>query len=192
MKRCLSLCVLALSAVAVMASDPIQLSLTPDIAVYDRDTEIRGLSLNIWGENPQTGAALGFVNGSTGTSVGFQLGLLGNYADSYKGVMWGWILNRVSNNFTGWQAALVNLNGGTLTGLQSGFFNCADGVKGVQYGCVNYTTALKGVQLGIVNWAETCSAGVQIGLANVIQENPWFSDLPDGLATGMILVNWRF
>lgn len=135
-----------------MASEPIQLSLTPDIAVYDRDTEIRGLSLNIWGENPQTGAALGFVNGSNGKSVGFQLCLLGNYADSYKGVMWGWILNRVSNSFTGWQSAMVNLTEGTLTGLQSGFLNFADGVKGVQYGCVNYTTALNGVQLGVVNW----------------------------------------
>ena len=30
-----------------------QASLTPDIAIYPKTTEINGLSLNIWGENPQ-------------------------------------------------------------------------------------------------------------------------------------------
>ena len=72
-----------------MASKPIQLSLTPDIAIYSRTTRIEGLSLNIWGENPQTSLALGFFNGFTGTSKGFALGLFLNYAGSYKGVQWG-------------------------------------------------------------------------------------------------------
>jgi len=35
-----------------MASKPIQLSLTPDIAIYNKNAHIAGLSLSIWGENP--------------------------------------------------------------------------------------------------------------------------------------------
>ena len=38
--------------VAATDAEPIQLSLTPDIAVYSRSATIDGLSLNIWGENP--------------------------------------------------------------------------------------------------------------------------------------------
>ena len=46
-------------------SKPLQLSLTPDIALFDRSETIEGLCLSIWGENPQTALALGIVNGST-------------------------------------------------------------------------------------------------------------------------------
>ncbi len=91
MKKILILACLGifLAAGQAMASKPIQLSLTPDIAIHDKNTRIEGLSLNIWGENPQTSLALGFFNGFTGTSKGFALGIFLNYSDSYKGVQWG-------------------------------------------------------------------------------------------------------
>ena len=62
-----------------------QLSLIPDVAIYSKTTYIKGASLNVWGENPQNAFALGLINGSTGNSSGFSLGLLVNYADSYRG-----------------------------------------------------------------------------------------------------------
>ena len=80
--------IMAVASMAMAESKPIQLSLTPDIAVFDRDTEIRGLTLGIWGENPQTALAIGIVNGSKGNSAGLSFGFLLNYAESYKGLQW--------------------------------------------------------------------------------------------------------
>jgi len=127
------ICLVATSAYA--ETKPFQLSLVPDVAIHSKDTRIEGVTLNIWGENPQSALALGFVNGSTGDSAGFSWGLC-NYAENYTGVEWSWV-NYASGNFKGWQSGLVNY-AGTLTGLQ--------------LGCVNYAeTAKSGVQIGFIN-----------------------------------------
>lgn len=115
----------------------LQLSLTPDIALKSRTTPIEGISLNIWGESPQSGFTLGFVNGNTGTSGGFTLGLV-NYSETYTGVQWGFV-NYSKEKFVGWQDAFVNV--GTE-------------VHGFQSGMVNYAKTLSGVQLGLVNIVE--------------------------------------
>jgi len=154
---------------------PIQLSLAPDIALYPRTTVVRGLSLNIWGENPQSGVALGFVNGSTGQSSGFSWGLV-NYAETYTGVQWG-LVNSSTQNFTGWQSGCVNVTQGTFTGFESGVVNVSEDTTGFQLGVVNYAERLNGVQLGLANFA---------------MNNAWFTDLPDNLATGFPIVNWSF
>ena len=160
-----------------MASKPIQLSLTPDIAIYSRTTRIEGLSLNIWGENPQSSLALGFVNGFTGTSKGFSLGLLLNYSSSYKG----------------FQLGCVNYTSGSMLGGQVGFVDYVEGsVKGIQFGGVNYAGQLNGVQIGLVNYAASATTGFQLGILNLIPKNQWFTAFPDQMAPGMILVNWRF
>jgi hypothetical protein len=57
---------------------------------------------------------------------------------------------------------------------------------------VNYGGNLTGLQLGLINYAATAKTGVQIGLVNLIPKNEWFSELPDELAPGMVLINWRF
>ena len=98
-----------------------QMSLIPNVAIYSKTTYIKGVSLNLWGENPQNAFALGLINGSTGNSSGFSLGLLVNYADSYKGL----------------QLAPVNY-ASRLHGLQLGFVNMA-------------MTAEAGVQIGLIN-----------------------------------------
>ncbi|MFW5936738.1 MAG: LA_2272 family surface repeat-containing protein [Desulfosalsimonas sp.] len=168
--------ILGLTPVSFAQSRAFQASVTPDIAIHDSDVMIRGLSLSIWGENPQKGAALGFVNGSSGDSAGFSWGLL-NYAENYKGVHWAGV-NYTTGNFLGWQ---------------SGFINYTDQrLKGIQTGWVNYAREFKGVQLGLVNFAETANVGIQVGIANVITENRWFKDFPDSVAPGMVLLNWRF
>lgn len=172
---CLGITLIAASVTA--GNKPIQLSLTPDIALYGRTETIEGLTLNIWGENHQRALALGIVNGSTGRSAGLSLAFFLNYAESYKGVQWAPV-NYVSGDFLGWQAGLVNYTDGVMKGLQTG--------------TVNYAGRLTGLQFGLVNFAETAETGVQIGLVNLIPSNAWFTELPDQLAPGMILINWRF
>ena len=112
-------CLIATGALA--ETKGFQLSLVPDVAIHSSSTHIKGVSLNVWGENPQNAFALGLVNGSTGNSSGFSLGLIVNYADSYKGL----------------QIAPVNY-ASRLHGLQLGFVNMA-------------MTAEAGVQIGLIN-----------------------------------------
>jgi hypothetical protein len=153
----------------------LQLSLTPDIALHSKDTNVRGISLSIWGENPQHSLTLGIVNGSTGDSSGFGWGAV-NYAESYTGVQWAFV-NISKTSFLGWQGAAINYSQGTFTGLQSGFVNFGQEVKGVQFGCFNY--------------AETLD-GVQVGFLNIAKNNGWFDEFPDKLATAFPFVNWSF
>jgi hypothetical protein len=178
MKKLLAIVVLVISAAGLKAEEtPVfQASLTPDIAIYPKTTEIHGLLLNIWGQNPQEGVALGFVNGSSGESSGFTWGLV-NYSESYTGVSWG-LVNVSTTSFVGWQDGWINVAQGEFTGFQSGWL-------------VNYAKNFRGLQLGLVNYAENLR-GVQIGLANIAMNNSWFSDFPDQLATGFPIVNWSF
>jgi len=126
--------VIGLAAVAAQAEDHFfQASLTPEIALRARTDTITGISLNIWGENPQKSFTLGFVNGSTGDSKGFSWGLW-NYSENYTGVHWG-VVNTSTGKFIGWQNAMVNWS---------------KDVEGLQTGWVNYTEKLNGVQLGLV------------------------------------------
>jgi hypothetical protein len=162
---------------AMAGNKPLQLSLTPDIAIHGRNERIEGLCLSVWGENPQTGLALGIVNGSTGRSAGLSWAAILNYADDYKGIQWA-AVNYTQGDFLGWQGGLVNYTGGQMKGLQSGI--------------VNYAGRLTGLQFGWVNYAETAETGVQLGLVNLIPGNQWFTGLPDELAPGTFFVNWRF
>ena len=188
-----------------IASEPIQLSLTPDIAIHDKTTRITGLSLSIWGENPQSSLALGIVNGFSGTSKGLSLGFF-NYSDNYMGAQLG-LVNYTEGSLLGGQLAFANYVEGSVKGLQWGLFNYAGNltggqlawgnwvqgsVIGLQVGFGNYAEQLTGLQLGFVNYADSVQAGVQIGILNIIPQNQWFSGFPDELAKGMILVNWRF
>jgi len=160
-----------------------QASLTPEIAIQDRDTEINGVSIGVWNENPSPKFhwQFGFVNGTTGDSVGVQwfifLPTIYNYAENFTGFQSG-LVNNTSGNFIGWQNGFVNLTFGEFKGFQSGVFN--------------YAGSMKGLQLGLVNWAKTGESCFQIGLVNVIEDNKWFSDFPGDLAQGMVLVNWSF
>jgi len=157
---------------------PFNLSITPDVAIYGRNVMIEGLTLSIWGENQQTSLALGIVNGSFGNSAGLDWGFILNYADNYKGVKWG-LVNYTKKDALGWDAGFVNYTEGTVRGLYTGV--------------VNYVDRLKGVEFGLVNYVDKADAGFQIGIINIIHNNKsWFSDLPNSLAPGMILVNWRF
>lgn len=169
-------------ATGVMAETAgFQLSLTPDIAIQDRETTIKGVSIGVWNENPGSQWQLGFVNGTTGDSSGLQWGAfiptIYNYAENYSGV----------------QLGIVNYASGDFKGVQWGAVNVANSLTGVQLGAVNVATAVDGgFQWGVVNYAETANSLFQLGLVNIIQDNEWFSDFPSDLAKGMVFVNWTF
>lgn len=165
----------SLAALNVLADTPIQLSLTPDIALFPRDTTVNGLTLNIWGQNPQGALALGFVNGSTGNSAGLSIGLI-NYAQSYSGVQWG-AINISTENFIGWQHGWINVAQGTFSGFQLAFVNVAEDATGFQLGAVNYAQNLRGLQIGVIN---------------IAMNNAMFDRFPDQLATGFPILNWSF
>ena len=179
MRKLVAVAVILLSgACAYAQTHPFQASVTPDIAIHDQDVMIEGLTLSIWGQNPQKALSLGIANGSTGDSSGFSWGFLLNYADNYKGVHWA-AVNYTTGDFLGWQGACINYTGGFAKGLQTGW--------------VNYAESFKGLQFGLVNFAKTTETGVQIGIINIIQETQtWFTEFPDAVAPGMVLVNWRF
>ena len=166
------------SIAAVCAQDftAIQLSLVPDVSLYPRNTMVRGLALNFWGENPQQALNLGVVNGNTGESEGFTWAFVVNYADSYTGVAWS-LVNVSRERFVGWQDGFVNYSEGTFIGLQTGWVNVAQDFHGLQLGALNYAENLR---------------GVQIGFLNIAADNPWFEEMPDKLATGFPVLNWSF
>jgi hypothetical protein len=175
-KLFIALAAAALTTTALADTVAFNLSLTPDVALADRSDRIEGLTLSIWGENNQEAISLGFVNGSVGDSTVFNWGLL-NYADNFTGVQWG-VLNTAKEDYLGWQHGLANHVGGDLTGLQTGWFNCAN--------------HLSGLQVGLINYAKTAS-GLQVGVLNLIEQNDmWIVDLPEQLAPAFIFVNWRF
>lgn len=178
MKKIIVLTALVICAADLRADEThcFQASLTPDIAIYPKTTQINGIALDIWGQNPQHSLNLGFVNGSTDDSCGFTWGLV-NYSESYTGVSWA-LVNVSQTSFTGWQSGWVNVAQDKFVGFQSGWI-------------LNYAKEMHGLQLGLVNYTEELR-GVQIGLANIAINNPWFSDFPDKLATGFPIVNWSF
>lgn len=134
MKKIVCFTIMAAGIACLKAQEPFQASLTPDIAIHSSSTQINGLSLSIWGENPQHGVALGFINGSTGDSGGFTWGLF-NYADSYTGVAWG-AVNVSREKFVGWQDGFANISS-EFHGVQTGFVNYAEHLRGVQFGFIN-------------------------------------------------------
>ncbi len=176
MKKLLMLCAVSFAAGRLIADEAaFQASLTPNIAIQSRSTQINGFAINIWGENEQHSLNLGFVNGSVGDSAGFTFGLV-NYAESYTGIQWGF----------------ANYTGKNFVGLQIGDLNVSQGsFQGVQYGYVNYAEEFQGLQLGAVNYAKNLR-GVQLGLINVAMNNPWFKEFPNKLATGFPFFNWSF
>ena len=141
-----------------------QLSLTPDIAIQTKTTQIEGVTLGLWSENPQNALALGIVNGSTGDSSGLALSFLANYSENYKGAQLAWIANYSKGK-----------------------------VEGLQWAAFNYASTLHGLQLGFINYAERSNKGLQVGFINIMNETQkWFGNLPNEVAPGMIFVNWRF
>lgn len=178
MKRLLTLFILSLIVIINAEPKPFQLSFTPDIAIHPESTEVRGLALNVWGENQQRAINIGLVNGHKVGSSGFSWAWFANYNQGYSGVNWA-AVNVTEGSFKGWQAGFVNYTSGHTYGLQTGG--------------LNYSESLKGLQLGLINYAEHMEKGLQLGLINIVRNNQtWFGEFPDKIAPAMVFVNWRF
>jgi hypothetical protein len=149
----LAVCVLLIfSAKDILAQDkPIQLSLFNPIQIFNENTSITGLRINlIYGKNAKvSGLDWGLVNEITsGVSTGVQFGFVGI----------------VDADYIGWQANAVNITKGRFQGLQ--------------WGIVNYAGTVSGVQIGLVNYAANMTKGLQIGLVNIINHGGQFPVFP--------------
>ncbi len=119
--KILILCVItSVMASSAFAGKVFQASLVPGIAIYDRNQEIEGFTLSVWGENPQTSLALGIINGTADDSAGVCLGFI-NYSDKYKGVQFGAV--NTGHKLHGFQLGFLNFAEDTKTGFQLGFIN---------------------------------------------------------------------
>jgi len=155
---------------AQMSEKPFQVALFNPIQIYNEETSIIILRLNvIYGRNVSVkGLDVGLVNYNTGgVSKGLQHGLVGV----------------VEGDFVGWQDNGINLVKGEFTGCQSGFYNSLDHGEAFQPGIFNKARDMSGFQLGLVNYTENMY-GLQIGLVNIIREKATLPIFP--------IVNWHF
>ncbi|HUI07806.1 MAG TPA: hypothetical protein VL486_12455 [Verrucomicrobiae bacterium] len=128
---------------------PLQLALVPTIQLVPQDQSIRGLRLNIYGENQNMS--------------GVDVGLMHETKDRFSGVAFG----------------LLNTVHGEARGLQlSGIYSGADaGMSGLQVGIVNRSGNIHGLQIGVANFADDMT-GIQIGLWNEIKSKENWSVVP--------------
>ena len=122
---CVLTCIVSSSVLA--ETKAFQASLTPGIAFHDRTQRVEGVTLSIWGENPQSSLALGFVNGTTGNSVGCSFAFFGNYGDTYKGAQFGMV--NVDDRLNGVQFGFINYTKTGKPGIQLGLINIIEGNK---------------------------------------------------------------
>jgi len=183
---------------------PFQLSLVHPLQIYPRETQVRGLRINLlYGVNDEVkGLDVGVVNRTTGLTQGLQYGVV-NITEKLNGLQFSGIYvgaNIATEDVSGGQIffSLVGFNkSGNVKGLQlagllaglnmakdlkgtqiSGILgvNLAENTTGVQLATLyNQAEEMKGVQIGLVNICRQMT-GVQIGLANIIKESevPFF------------------
>lgn len=135
----------------------------PDMQVEPVSEDIRGLRLNVYGENRNmTGCDLGFGHRVTGDFTGAQIGLFSRVGGDGKGARLAFIniTDRSGKRFTGAHVGAANVAESLeIKGAQVGVFNCAKHVHGAQVGLVNITDTLKGVQVGLWNQVSSRSWG---------------------------------
>jgi len=123
---------------AVPPSIPIKFSLWNKIAMPENDL-VHGVELGIGSYTPGLkGFGWNLIFMKTDDALGFQKSFV-----------------TVTKLFTGLQCGAVNLNSGSVCGMQFGFFNKAKSVEGFQIGFVNMAGNMRGVQIGLVNFIKT-------------------------------------
>jgi len=128
---------------------PIQFALVPTIQLVPEDQSVRGLRLNIYGDNQSVS--------------GVDIGLLHETKVKFSGVGFG----------------LLNIVHGEARGLQfSGIYSGADDrMSGLQVGIVNRSANIHGLQIGLANFADDMT-GIQIGLWNEIKSKEQWQVVP--------------
>ena len=172
-------------AVSANAQAFFQAALWPDKQLVPASEDVRGIRLNIFGQNRNmTGIDVGFAHSTTGDFVGFGgvFTLFNHVGGTTTGVQWG-IVNFTEGNVLGWQNGAINLSTAEVRGLQTAFVNWNDvgraDLTGLQLGFVNTAQHVNGIQVGFINNAATLT-GVQLGLWNQVDSRAWnrFDPLP--------------
>ena len=146
---------------------PFQISLVNPAQLYDEQTEIAGLRLNL-------------VYGVNETVSFLDIGLVNEVNGDLKNAIQTGLVNITHQNTDGYQTSLANFTGGNLSGWQaSATFNIADGnTSGLQVSpAYNYAGSLCGMQLSAVNITSQNSIGYQGGLVNIAYAD--FSGIQD-------------
>ncbi len=120
--KAFAVCLIASSITSSVfaAQKAFQASLTPDVAILDKTERIEGLTLSIWGCNPQTSIALGLINGTSGDSKGVSIGFA-NYGQMYRGIQLGFA--NADDELKGLQLGVINSTKKTSSGIQLGLLN---------------------------------------------------------------------
>jgi len=136
-------------APASETAKPIQFALVPTVQLVPQDQSVRGLRLNIYGDNQNMS--------------GVDIGLMHETKDRFSGVGFG----------------LLNIVHGQARGLQfSGIYSGADDrMSGLQVGIVNRSNNIHGIQIGLANFADDMT-GIQIGLWNEIKSKENWTVVP--------------
>ena len=188
----------------------LQLGLVPSCQLADRDTDLYGFRLNLWGENENvSGVDVGFGNLTLGNFNGFGLGGYNYVGKNCTGLQLG--LVNVTENLTGVQVGLVNVTKDQCNDLQFGFINKAGEANGMQFGLLNRAEKLDGFQLGLFNCTDennflqfglfnhaVVNTAPQVGLVNVATSNYDyqfgilnFADCIGGWQFGLFNVNYN-
>ena len=139
-----------------------------------------------------SGVRLSILHGKTQNVKGLDMTLLAiSEMDNFVGLSFpfGIGATRINNSMTGVAVGLVNMHKGQDTGLNMGFVNMTNNVKGANIGTVNYSTGdttfdmsavnisqASTVQIGVFNKTKNLK-GLQIGLIN-FAENGFFPFFP--------------
>jgi hypothetical protein len=151
-----ALVISVLAALPVAAADKaVNLSLFTPVSLAKPEDSVSAFRFNlIYGKNTSVRVVdLGLVNHTT--------------SGLSKGLQFGAAVNITEGEFSGLQIAPLNINQGT--------------VKGLQWSGINYAATAGGLQVAVVNYAEKLD-GVQIGVINIIKHG--------GFLPVCIIANW--
>jgi len=116
----------------------------------------------------------GVYNMITGNASGMHFsGVFNQFNKKASGIQISGVLNMAGENSSGLAfSGVANLYRSDYKGLQFSVVNINNGtVNGMQMGVVNKTKKLKGLQIGIVNIADDADEGACLGLINLVKKN---------------------
>lgn len=116
----------------------------------------------------------GVYNMITGNASGVHFtGVYNQFNQKASGIQMSGVLNMATNNSSGLAfSGVTNIYKSDYRGLQFSVVNLNNGtVNGMQMGVVNKTKKIKGLQIGIVNIADDADEGACLGLINLVKMN---------------------
>ena len=165
-RLCVAAAVAMLSATSAMAATPVQLS-TFDFNAPE-DSEVTGVRFPV-------------IYGKDGGDIkGVDFGIIAfSEMNSLKGVAFSMLpaANRIKSEMVGVSTGLFNWHEGQDTGVNLGFANITNNVKGMNWSFLNYPQGYTAADVGAVNISQ--KSNFQLSFVNVTQEL-------DGIQIGFI------